>query len=294
MPIPQEIVDQFFEHPLPDSKRVRVSSEIHRGFGLFNGPSIPFDLRSYILYGTTSLPEGTKILTQFEIDTRKPTLLVMTGNWYIDGTWYHGFEPAALEVLGVSPDKARPFSWSPNVPIETLEDPPYQEGQILHARTPATPAATAPPASSTPRARRWFSFRSRPPAAASPRASSGPTLGGGTLTSLDLEVGESKERTWSCKARRVGSAEDGELFLTSRRLLFCPHRSDNARGVSQFVAQRRELTDTGCKRVEDPHSPGGSSTGLRLLLVGNHEEIFLVENPMSVMEKFSKWIHPVG
>jgi hypothetical protein len=225
---------------LPGSREVRVSSEPIPGFVRFDGASIPFDNRSYILYGSTMLPGGTRIATRFEIDTRKPTLLVGQGLWYIQETWYRAFEPEALDLLGVSSDEARPFSWTPNVPIGTIEEPPYLEGQVLHGRTPPTPAV------------------------AMPHAKSGEKVGGGTLTSLDLEVGESKQRTWSCKARRVGSVESGELFLTGHRVLFCPHLSDHARGEMPFVAGIRELTDVGCKSVEDARSGGRCDTKLRM------------------------------
>ena len=134
------------------------------------------------------------------IDTRKPTLLVGVGHWYIHGRWFSPFQPEA-NLLGVSPDDARPFSWTPNVPIETIEEPPYREGQVLHARTPPNPDA------------------------ALTQAKSGEDIGGGSLTSLDLEVGESKERTWSCKARRTGSIENGELFLTHTAYCFAPMSS---------------------------------------------------------------------
>jgi hypothetical protein len=255
--------------PSPGSRQVRVNSESVLGSVGFDGASIPFDYRSYVLYGETILPGGTRVLTRFDIDTRKPALLVDEGNWYIQGTWYDAFEPEALELLGVSPDEARPFSWTLNVPIETIEEPPYLEGQVLHARTPPTQAA------------------------AMPRAKSGETVGGGPLTSLDLEVGEPKQRIWSCKARRVGGVESGELFLTGHRVLFCPHLSDHARGETPFLARIRELTDVGCKSVEDAQSGGGRKTALRLSLVGDREEIFVVEALVTVIERFSKAIHPI-
>jgi hypothetical protein len=216
------------------------------------------------------LPGGTRIPTQFTINTKKPTLVVGVGPWYIHGRWYSSFEPEALNLLGVSPDEARPFTWTPNVPIQTIEEPPYLEGQILHGRTPPTPAATVP------------------------QAKSGEKVGGGCLTSLDLEVGEFKKRTWSCKARRMGSVANGELFLTPRRVLFCPHLFDCLRGVRPFVARGRELIDVTCKPVEGFRSGGGRRRGLRLVLVGDREEIFLVDDLVPAMERFSKKIRPLG
>jgi hypothetical protein len=253
----------------PDSKAVRVIGDSLGSCERFDVQSIPFDYLSCRVYGYTILAGGTRIPTQFQIDTRKPTLLVGTGSWYIDRAWYASFEQAAMERLGVSPAEARPFSWLPNVAIDTVEEPPYVEGQVLHPRTRLTPDA------------------------APKRAKSGETVGGDPLISLDLEVDEPKKRTWSCKARRVGDREDGALYLTSRRVLFCPHTSDAARGRSPFIAAIRELTDVGCKPVEDVRAGAGRIMGLRLILVGDREEIFVVEDVVSVIEEFSRTIKPI-
>ncbi len=146
MPINAEIVEKFLgPPPPPNSTRVRVSTEGFRGFRSFEGTSIPYDYRSYIFSGYTILPGGAKVPTQFEIDTRSPTLLVGLGTWHITGTWYSPFEPEALRVLGVTAEETRPLSWISNVPIETVEEPPYREGQLLHSRVPPVPYKPPPP-----------------------------------------------------------------------------------------------------------------------------------------------------
>ena len=123
--------------PDSGSTRVLVSTRIFRGFELFRGESIPLDGRTYIFYGYTIFPCGIRVASDFEIDTKCPTLLPKTARlWHIDGTWYMSFHADALAVLGISPENARPFSWVPNVPIQTVEQPPYLEGQILHSRVP--------------------------------------------------------------------------------------------------------------------------------------------------------------
>jgi hypothetical protein len=80
------------------------------------------DYRSYSFYGHTILACGIKVATKFEIDTRSPTLLAGLGTWHIGGIWYYPFEPEALALRGVLPENARPFSWTSNVAIETIEE----------------------------------------------------------------------------------------------------------------------------------------------------------------------------
>jgi hypothetical protein len=263
-------VDQFLGHPRPDSTDVRVSGEIRRGFGNFDGKVIPIDYRSYILQGYTILPDGQRIPTRFEIDTRKTTLLVGDGNWYIKGIWYRPFKADALKVLGVDPERTRPFRWIPNVPIQTVEQPPYLEGQVLHASEPPTsPGETA-------------------------RALSGEVVGGGDLASVSLEVGE-KVR-WSCEARSVKDATGsgrGALFLTLRRVLYCPNVRDRPSGVEPLAWGIREVTDVGCQPIGDPQPACGRKMGLRLILVGGRDEIFEVDGVTQAIEDLSEFIHPV-
>jgi hypothetical protein len=271
MPIPLEVVDQFLGHPDPGSTEVKVRSIENRlGAGPFRGPSIPIDGRSYILYGYTILPAGVRIPTRFEIDTRKPTLLVGEGKWHIAGTWYWPFEPEALQVLGVSPEEARPFAWLPNVPIQTVEKPPYSAGAALHGLPLPPPKPTA-------------------------RPKSGEKVGGRRLTSMDLEAGE--KVAWSCPARRTAGgirAARGELFLTNRRVLFCPRTFDRLLGGKPFAAGIREVVDVGSKRPQGGASSGGGKRPhLRLVLVGGREELFAVDDFMRAIEEFSKRIHPI-
>jgi hypothetical protein len=271
MSIDPMVVDQFLGHPdLPDSTSVRVSGEIRRGFGSFDGKVIPCDNRSYILYGYTILADGRRIPSQFEIDTRKPTLLVGEGLWHIDGTWHMSFDPAVLKAMNVAPEEARPFRWIPNVPIQTVEQPPYLEGQVLHASAPPTPPGETA------------------------RALSGEVVGGGDLASMSLEVGE-KVR-WSCGARSVKDATGsgrGALFLTTRRVLYCPNAHDRPSGLDPLALRIREVTDVGCQPIGDPQPAGGRKMGLRLILVGGRDEVFEVDGVIQAIEELSKVIHPI-
>jgi hypothetical protein len=216
----------------------------------------------YILYGYTLLPNGARVPSQFTIDTRKPSLLIRTW-WRIDGKWHFSFVPQSLNLLGLSLEEAKPFHWTSNVPIETIENPPYLADQALHGRPPPPSALYQPP------------------------PESGETVGGGSLISLPLWVGEPKEKVWSCGAKRLGAAERGELFLTSWRVLFCPHLSDYENGEKPFVALRSSVNDIGAKSVPDPHSAGGRRNGLRLVLIEGREEIFLVDGLVNAMDAFA-------
>jgi hypothetical protein len=133
MPISSSIVEQFLGHPEPGCRTVLVRTDGTGGARHFDGISIPLDGRTYIAHGTTLLANGVTVRSRFEIDTSRSSPL--SGSlWYIDGKWYVPFEPAALEVLGVSREEASPFSWMTNVRLRSLEDPPYREGQIIRGR----------------------------------------------------------------------------------------------------------------------------------------------------------------
>jgi hypothetical protein len=165
----------------PDSKRVRVNQEFSADlFVCFDEPSIPIDHRTYAFFGETILPGVTRILSRFVINTKTSTLLAGSGHWYIGGKWFRSFEPEAMELLGVDVNQSRPFSWTPNVPIQTIEQPPYLEGVALHALTPPSAAA------------------------ALPQALSGEKVGGGWLTSVRLEVAEPTNADMVLQSKKAG------------------------------------------------------------------------------------------
>ena len=209
----------------PDSKDVRVSAEGSRGFESFPGTSIPYDYRSYIVYGYTILSDGVKVPSRFTIDTRSPTLLVAPGLWHIAGTWYYPFESEALHVLGVPPEETRPFMWSTNVPIETVEEPPYREGQILHSRVQPVPYRPPPPEPRMVLSRRggrviampdsgdgWLALVWKllsPPDLRLARDSESESL-------RRIELEKDEIVLWSCAARRPAKPGGGVLVLTNR------------------------------------------------------------------------------
>jgi hypothetical protein len=132
MPIDPDIVEHHLGHPGPDCRTAWVRTGVPGRARRFDGLAIPLDGRAYIVHGTTFLASGQHVQSRFELDTSRPDPLA-DSLWHIDDRWYVPFEPAALERLGVSEREARPFRWMTNVRLRSLESPPYEEGQALHA-----------------------------------------------------------------------------------------------------------------------------------------------------------------
>ncbi len=305
MPIDPEGSKLGYPPPRPNSTEVDVSAdEGYRCFCSFGGSSIPYDYRSYMLCGYTILPGGLKVPTQFEIDTRSPTLLAHLGWWHIGDIWYRPFEPEALRVLGVSPDETRPFSWISNVPIETVEEPPYREGQVLHSRVPPVPYKPAP---SKPKPTLVIS-RVGGRLVARPQVDSGwlarvrrrlsprkvpltQDCGTESLQGIYLECSE--RVLWSCAARSPTRSGDGILTLTNLRVMYRPDFFARIQGARPLELRNREVTDVGLKTFESTRLPSSRKVCLRLVLVGDREELFVVEDAMRSLEQFSKWITPM-
>ena len=101
---------------------------------------------------------------------------------------------------------------------------------------------------------------------------------------------------WSCGARSlkdaIGSGR-GALFLTTRRVLYCPNAHDRPSGVEPLAMGIRELIDVGCQLIGDPQAAGGRKTALRLILVGGRDEVFEVDGVTQAIEELSKVIRPI-
>ena len=112
--------------------------------------------------------------------------------------------------------------------------------------------------------------------------------------SLGIEREANEIIYWSGAARRVTTSVAGILILTSRRVI---HR---ASGISRifdpnfFEIRRREVIDVGVKPIDTSHWHGMNEMSLRLILVGGHEELFIVENRTEAFEQFSKFVTPIG
>jgi hypothetical protein len=139
MPIDPTIVEHQYGHPDRWSTAVRVFVRMEGSYPagsatIFQGPMIPMDGRTYMVQGKVILPNGVSVISKLLLDTRKPSLLVAADGWYINGIWYHPFEPEALQVLGVPADQTKAYSWIPNVPLDTLDQPPYLAGQPVQRK----------------------------------------------------------------------------------------------------------------------------------------------------------------
>jgi hypothetical protein len=292
--------------PFWDSREVKVSGDDKWAFSDYHVKSIPYDYRSYILYGYTIFPAGVKVGTRFEIDTRSPTLLTGPGIWHIAGIWYAPLEPDALRVLGVSPEETRPFMWTSNVPIETVEEPPYHEGQVLHSRVPPVPYKAPPPTQPRPplvivrrrgrlvaepvRTNSWFMLARRflgLPAPASDRNDA-------NALSLGIDLADHEIIHWSGAARRVTTSVAGVLILTSGRVIHRPTAVPRVLGAKSFEIRRREVIDVGFEAIENSRSHRTNEMSLRLILVGDRKELFVVKSQTEAFDQFSKHITPIA
>jgi hypothetical protein len=111
------------------------------------------------------------------------------------------------------------------------------------------------------------------------------------LTEVKLEAGEKLLHTFV--AGRANGKQNGMLHFTTSRAFYCPHATDRDREGGLFDARRRELIDVGSKRVEIPDSEASKKMCLRLVLVGEREAIFVVDDLVPDVEKLSKWVHPI-
>jgi len=98
------------------------------------------------------------------------------------------------------------------------------------------------------------------------------------------EDGETVE--WSKLANRSQSrnrAVGGKLYLTDRRLLFCPHWIDAAFGGRTWNCERSQVQAIGT----EPKSGGlggGMRDRLRIEVVGGDAELFVVKDLDAIVE----------
>lgn len=90
------------------------------------------------------------------------------------------------------------------------------------------------------------------------------TIGAWWLASQPALAGERVERRWIANRAQGSRAVGGALFLTDRRLVFCPHHLDNLTGGSAWAV---ELTGVaGVERAPKTGHPydGGLRDRLRV------------------------------
>src|SRR6266513_1848027 len=92
-----------------------------------------------------------------------------------------------------------------------------------------------------------------------------------------VEAQPQERAVWSQGANRIqpsGRAVGGKLFLTDRRLVFCPHWVDGATGGKTWDAPLGEVAAVGI--TPKGGERGGRRDRLRIELVDGEEERFVV------------------
>jgi hypothetical protein len=103
-------------------------------------------------------------------------------------------------------------------------------------------------------------------------------IGSWWLKSVDAQPQE--EVVWSQGANRIqpsGRAVGGKLFLTDRRLVFCPHWVDGATGGKTWDVGLVEVTAVGTA------AKGGRRERLRIKLADGEEQLFVVNRLADVV-----------
>jgi hypothetical protein len=101
-----------------------------------------------------------------------------------------------------------------------------------------------------------------------------------------VEAEPREEVAWSQGANRIqgsGRAVGGKLFLTTRRLVFCPHWVDGATGGRTWDVPLDQVTGIG---TIPKGSPGGGARGrLKIELADGEAERFVVNRLEQVVEQ---------
>src|SRR5438067_4703298 len=98
-------------------------------------------------------------------------------------------------------------------------------------------------------------------------------IGSWWLKSVEAEPQE--QVVWSQGANRIqssGRAVGGKLFLTDRRLVFCPHWVDGATGGKTWEVSRASIATVGRA------AKGVKRDRLRIEVAGGDEELFVVNH----------------
>jgi hypothetical protein len=107
-------------------------------------------------------------------------------------------------------------------------------------------------------------------------------IGSWWLKSVEAQPGE--EVVWSQGANRIqpsGRAVGGKLFLTDRRLIFCPHWVDGATGGKTWDTPLAEVAAVGTAPKEG--KGGGLRDRLRIELADGEEQRFVVNRLADVV-----------
>jgi hypothetical protein len=109
-------------------------------------------------------------------------------------------------------------------------------------------------------------------------------IGSWWLKSVEAQPGE--QVVWSKGANRIqpsGRAVGGKLFLTDRRLVFCPHWVDGATGGKTRDMPLADVAAAGT--VPKGGTRGGLRERLRIELTDGAEELFVVNGLADVVSR---------
>ena len=103
-------------------------------------------------------------------------------------------------------------------------------------------------------------------------------IGSWWLHNQEAEPGE--QVAWSQLANRTQSSQravGGKLFLTDRRLLFCPHWVDTATGGKRWSLALADVTGVGIRPKGGDRLGGGLRDRLRIDSVDGDQHLFVVK-----------------
>ena len=103
-----------------------------------------------------------------------------------------------------------------------------------------------------------------------------------------LEAEPDERVVWSQLANRVQSshrAVGGKLFLTDRRLVFCPHWVDAATGGKTWSLPLANIARVGITPKGGDRFAGGLRDRLRVELVDGGQQLFVIKRLDEVVER---------
>ena len=108
-------------------------------------------------------------------------------------------------------------------------------------------------------------------------------LGGGLFAAVPLQAGEQElarfNVNYTQSARR---AVGGRLFVSTQRLVFCPHRLDAATGGETWALPRSAVTQVGVRPKGGDTFGGGLRDRLAIGVAEGSELLFVVNRLPSV------------
>lgn len=107
---------------------------------------------------------------------------------------------------------------------------------------------------------------------------------------------ENENVLWSCLANRTQSnkrAVGGKLFLTNKRLLFCPHLFDYVLGGQKLSINLNEIASIDNQDKGGDFFGGGARKRLKISLKDGNIELFVVNKLDMVVEELKQHISKI-